>query len=333
MTQKKSKTTPEPTSKLLVYLRLFRLPNVFTAMADVAMGFLFVRQSLEPVAMFVCLLAASSLFYTAGMVLNDVFDYDVDKRERPERPLPSGQISLRWASWLGFKMLLVGVGLAWLAGYIHAGDAQPVVAWRSGAVAVLLVTCVLLYDGGLKRTVVGPLAMGACRFFNVLLGMSLAAWVANDHIWTLYFDVSELLVAGGIGVYIVGVTWFARTEAKISSRWHLGLATGVMIVGITMLAMFNQFGLNESRITRDANTEIIWPTLLLVLVFTIARRCLKAVRNPTPQRVQDAVKQCIFSLIILDASVVLALGLPQYAIGVVALLVPTIVLGNYVYST
>ena len=34
-----------------------------------------------------------ALFYTAGMILNDVLDDDVDRRERPERPLPSGAVS------------------------------------------------------------------------------------------------------------------------------------------------------------------------------------------------------------------------------------------------
>ena len=32
-------------------------------------------------------------FYTAGMILNDLLDYEVDVRERPERPLPSGAVS------------------------------------------------------------------------------------------------------------------------------------------------------------------------------------------------------------------------------------------------
>jgi hypothetical protein len=181
--------------------------------------------------------------------------------------------------------------------------------------------------------------MGGCRFFNVLLGMSLVPKnsFSDLTIWRLpyfYFDGSELIVAGGIGVYVAGVTWFARTEAKTSSRLQLGIATGVMVTGIAILAMFNQFGLGRERFALGPNSESIWPLLLFVLVFTIARRCLRAVRDPTPQRVQDAVKQCIFSLIILDASVVLAAVVPPYyAIGVVALLVPTIVLGNYVYST
>ena len=31
--------------------------------------------------------------YAAGMVLNDAFDAELDARERPERPIPSGRIS------------------------------------------------------------------------------------------------------------------------------------------------------------------------------------------------------------------------------------------------
>jgi len=80
--------TSADSSKLLAYLQLFRAPNVFTAIADVAMGFVFVTGSLQPVGGFLCLALASCLLYTAGMILNDVYDFDVDLKERPSRPLP-----------------------------------------------------------------------------------------------------------------------------------------------------------------------------------------------------------------------------------------------------
>ena len=81
----------EPTpSRVRAYLQLFRLPNVFTAMADIAMGLLVTYGDQTTPAAPVLLLLASSLIYTAGMVLNDVYDYEVDVQERPHRPLPSG---------------------------------------------------------------------------------------------------------------------------------------------------------------------------------------------------------------------------------------------------
>ena len=51
-------SSSKPPSKLLSWLRLMRLPNVFTALADVTMGYLFVRHELTPVEAFACIAAA-----------------------------------------------------------------------------------------------------------------------------------------------------------------------------------------------------------------------------------------------------------------------------------
>ena len=102
--------------------------------------------------------------------------------------------------------------------------------WRPLAVSGGLAVLVLLYDSSLKRTPLGPVAMGGCRFLNVLLGMSLAA----EH-----WSEVNYWVAGGIGLYIVGVTWFARNEAKETIfRGQLLLATLVIVAGMALLAWF-----------------------------------------------------------------------------------------------
>src|SRR5688572_14330554 len=120
-------------SKLLAYLRLLRLPNVFTAIADVSMGLLFAQGVSGPLETFLCLLAASSLLYLAGMVLNDVFDLEVDRQERPERPLPSGQIPLGFAKALGWGLLTLGLVAGVAAGWV--APLENSLPWRSGAVA------------------------------------------------------------------------------------------------------------------------------------------------------------------------------------------------------
>src|SRR4051812_380657 len=81
-------------SAILPWLRLMRLPNVFTAVADVAMGYLFVQREVTNGLVLGCLIVASACLYTAGIILNDVFDHGIDAKERPFRPIPSGQISL-----------------------------------------------------------------------------------------------------------------------------------------------------------------------------------------------------------------------------------------------
>ncbi|MCA9215415.1 MAG: UbiA family prenyltransferase, partial [Planctomycetales bacterium] len=177
----------------LSYLRLLRAPNVFTAVADIAMGFLFVTHSLVPVGGLALLLVATCGLYLAGMVLNDVFDVEVDRQERPQRPIPSGEISLGRAKTIGFGLLVVGVVAGVFAGLFFS--APGVGRLRSGTVAIILALSVLIYDGGVKKTFFGAIAMGLCRTCNVLLGMSLFPAVGRSELLT--FSVSQWAVAGG----------------------------------------------------------------------------------------------------------------------------------------
>ncbi|MHB0955584.1 MAG: UbiA family prenyltransferase [Pirellulaceae bacterium] len=315
-------------SKLLDYFRLFRLTNVFTAIADVTMGFLFVHHTLQPWPVFLTLAAASCLLYTAGMVLNDVGDIEQDRRERPERPLPAGRIALASARRLGWTLLVGGVLCGWLAG--RWGLVEEALVWRSGLVATLLAACVVAYDGGLKRTPAGPLAMGACRLLNVLLGMSVAApWVDSPSV--IGYGTHHLLAASGIGLYIAGVTWFARTEATVSGRWSLGAGTVVMLAGIGLLGALHAE--LPSGYPRHLPRESTWLLLLGLLTFVIVRRCVIAVIEPSPRRVQQAVRNSLWSLIFLDAAVALLVSPPGWSLVILAYLVPTMVLGNWIEST
>ena len=155
-------------------LQLIRLPNMFTALADVTMGYLFVQGGLHPLANYLVLALASLLLYAAGMVLNDLWDIEQDRRERPERHWRRGAFRCRWlGDW--------GSGCCWAASSV----AGPLVSfrrarwhsmakWRSRDAAG---SAGCWYDAKLKRTPLGPLAMGGCRALNVLLGMSLAVQI------------------------------------------------------------------------------------------------------------------------------------------------------------
>jgi len=299
-----------------------RLPNVFTAVADVAMGYLFVHRAVDQPGALACLIAASAALYTAGMVLNDVFDFEIDAKERPFRPLPSGQISLAAAQALGFTLLVIGVALGWLAGFLPGVTVG--LPWRSGLVASMLAASVLTYDGFLKNTPIGPLAMGACRFLNVLLAMSTAP--LDRQALVLGFGPGELLAAAGIGAYIVGVTWFARSEAGASRGPILLAAMLIMACGVVIL------GASAVYARLHVDPQVYW-LLLTLLSFTVLRRCGTAAFDPKPQKVQLAVKHSILSLIWLDAATALAVAGPVYGIAVAALLIPALLLGRWVYST
>lgn len=310
-------------NRLLAWLRLFRLPNVFTAIADIGMGIVVARHELVPLGLVLSLVAASACIYTAGMVLNDLFDLEIDRQERPFRPLPSGQISVGLARNVGFALLLAGIAFAACAGFLYRD--LLFAAWRPPFLATLLAAAVLLYDGGLKKTFAGPLGMGLCRFLNVLLGMSAGEGPLNP--FALGYELPSFGIAAGIGLYIVGVTWFARQEAEESKVGQLALATGVMAAGIALLG----FSLDGHSATRQPATTC-WLLLGLVSI-TIFRRCLLAVSNPDAAHVQAAVKQAILSLIVLDASIALVTGPPAWALLILSLMLPALLLGRWVYST
>ncbi len=245
------------------------------------------------------------------MVWNDFFDLEQDRRERPFRPIPSGRISRRTAGALGAALLVGGWCVALLAGWRGDGfQATP------AAIAGLLVLAILLYDGWLKRTWAGPLGMGACRLLNVLLGLTLAVdlgWPWGPHL------------ALAVGVYIVGVTWFARTEARTSSRTALKGAAAVMLAGLVL-------ALAVPAWLPSGTGSPLFPYLLVGLGFGVGLPVGRAIAEPIPKHVQGAVRRAIMGLVVLDAVLATAfVGLAGLLI--LLLLLPALYLGRWIYST
>lgn len=109
--------------------------------------------------------AAAVCLYWAGMAANDWADRDVDARERPERPIPSGRVAPGTAFGIAAALSATGLTLAGLAG-----------GRRALAAAVPLAGLAWWYDTRLKATPAGPAAMAACRGLDVLLGASSGNW-------------------------------------------------------------------------------------------------------------------------------------------------------------
>jgi hypothetical protein len=308
-----------PNPRLLAFAQLMRLPNVFTAFADIALATCAGAAVLVDVpgsfwASAVLLALASGCLYLAGMVWNDVFDRAEDAEARAFRPIPSGRVTVRTAVVLGVVLFAMGLLFAALAGL--PGNAE----WNSGPLwyAVAIVVAVLAYDGGLKRTPTGPLAMASCRFLNVLLGLSTLPDAAIDVEMRLH-------LAGVVGIYIVGVTWFARTEEGRSNRRQLLAAAGVIALSLVLALVL------RAKLPSGSGT-ILFPYLLVLFGFLIGRPVARAVSSPGSREVQAAVKRCVLGLVVLDAVLAAAfVGLPGLVI--LLLLPPALVIGKWVYST
>jgi 4-hydroxybenzoate polyprenyltransferase len=211
--------------------------------------------------------------------------------------------------------LFAGAASGWAAAFL-IGDMLP------GAIAVILVISILIYDAGLKFTALGPVLMGACRMFNVLLGMSAAGGPFGTENW---------VVAGAIGLYIVGVTWFARTENTRSSRTHLALSTVVMMLGIALLSSLPHWSERINPLLHEEPQR--WWLLMLILGLLIGWRCLRAIIEPGPAQVQAAVAQSIISLIILDAAACYVVRDVFWSAMILVLLLPAMFLGKWIELT
>jgi 4-hydroxybenzoate polyprenyltransferase len=296
------------------------------------MGYLFVHSPPPVLPTYVALVSASCFLYAAGTVLNDVFDRRIDARDRPDRPLPSGRVSLACAQAIGYVFLVSGLTAGGLAGWLSPDPLGS--AARSALVAAALAVSIVVYDAWGKLTWGGPLAMGACRMLNVLMGMSVAGFPDRSGWQLAGYDGAQWAVAGGIGLYVAGVTWFARGETGRSQRWSLAGATGTMIAGLALLALFPGWGAYaRGEVPLRVDPVIVWPMLVALLGLTVVRRAVWAVADPSPVRVQTGVQQFILSLIVFDAAIVLAVRGPWLAISVLLLLVPACVVGRWVYST
>ena len=220
-------TAPGRCSAFKRYSQLLRLPAVFTALADIFLGFMLTHAEIGdaplPLAM---LLATSACLYLAGMVFNDVFDRRIDAVERPQRPIPSGRVPLANAVAIGVGLVVAGLGCAAALRWI-----DPLLCgWNPLCVAGLIAAAVFLYDGVLKSTPLGPVSMGLCRFLNVILGASASGFLLGKPFYN-----PQRWIAVGLAVYVAGVTWFARSEATHSRRGPLVFGLAVVNAGLAIL--------------------------------------------------------------------------------------------------
>ncbi|MEI6129291.1 MAG: UbiA family prenyltransferase [Planctomycetota bacterium] len=188
-------------ARLLPFLRLVRAGTLFSPGCDVIAGICILGASSAPApGIRNCALAvlASIGLYAAGMVWNDVADRREDARNRPERPLPSGDLSLTVAVLIGIALIAVSL-LITPCRYHHA------------AIAGLL----LAYDFFCKRwRWLGAMTMGSLRCLNLLVASSL--FEAST---TTQLPHRSLIVAGiCYGIYILFVTILGILEDESSPR-------------------------------------------------------------------------------------------------------------------
>ncbi|MFD1562009.1 UbiA family prenyltransferase [Haloarchaeobius amylolyticus] len=295
-------TGSERRGSLGAYAQLVRLPNLFTAPPDVILGAALVAvagSDPSPIAVAGVALA-SVLLYAGGTTLNDAFDAPIDARERPERPIPAGHVSRPAAFGFGFGLLAVAVGVAFVA------------AAGPGAIAAgLVAAAVVAYDGLLKGTAAGFLAMGATRGLNVLLGTTAAGSAV------LAAPARVLAVSAVVTAYIATVTFMADSETEGGNRGAVaaaggGAAVAVLAVGWYLVAL--EPPPLETGVAIGFAAAFCW---------WVGRPLRTASADPVSSTVGPAVGACVLGLVLLDTAFAAAAGV-RWAAAVAVFLVPAV---------
>lgn len=285
------------------YLELIRIPNVFTAQADILAGFLIAGGGIHEIHLFIYLLCASSFLYSAGIVLNDTFDYSVDLKERPHRPIPSGRIKRREALSLGVIFLVVGAFLS------------TQVSGTSFIISLFLIVSIVSYNGGIKKlSWLGPANMGGCRYLNLLLGLSV--FPLSSHTFLL-----PLLT----GVFVFGVTVLSQWETRDE---HLAFPTAISIGSIiAVLALYALFFRWEILFQKSG--------LCLCAIWALLSSgyLMYALMKKSHAHTQKTVTVLILSLVILDGIIVAGIRPVYWALTVWILLFPTTIIARKFYVT
>lgn len=197
------------------YAELGRISNLPTCVSNVlvgcaigAAGQTFPWSSAPWIAAAVC------LFYVAGMALNDAVDVEIDRRERPERPIPSGRIRLREAYGL--------VGLAFAAGLAVLSLLGPAAL----ATGLALVAVIILYDLLHKRFAASVMLMGSTRGLVYLVAAVAVGWPLAVR--------PALLLAGTLTLYTIAITVVARSEnqQQLDARRWISVAMPVVVLAV-----------------------------------------------------------------------------------------------------
>ncbi len=289
--------------KLSVALKLGRVSNLPTVWSNVLTGMALAGTATVDWRLLL-LVVSLSLFYVGGMFLNDAFDHGFDAKARPERPIPSGQVSAVQVHAFGFGMMAVAlVLLAWI-GYGY----EPFTQWRPIAAGLALAAAIVFYNWHHKDNPLSPLVMGICRMLvYVTAALAVAAALPQQ----------VVIAAVVLLCYLIGLTYAAKKEhlGRLENSWPLAFLAVPLIYGIYLA---------------PAQPAVLLP---LALLAAWALYALRLLRRRNPGDVPRAVISLIAGISLLDAILLSGTGHILFACLAVAAFAMTLALQRWITGT
>jgi 4-hydroxybenzoate polyprenyltransferase len=290
------------------YLILVRFPNLFTLPSNILVGFVIVSTlSQTAFVQVLFVVTISILIYCVGIILNDYFDFTIDKKERPNRPLPSGKISRKIAIILAFVFSILALILSFI------------MSVQTLAISSILLAVIFAYDKYLKKTSVGPYTIATARVMNILLGVS----VNINNIGNYAQIVILTFVLSITFVYVSLIGFLSRYEIYgFSNNLKLFLFPTVLGVIITSIILFSYAGFFR------------YDSLIILALFSfIMGLSFYEISKKDSLDIQKIIQNMILSIIILDSTFLSGIRGIELGLVVLTLLAPLLLLSKKMYMT
>ena len=292
------------------YLVLIRFPNLFTIPSNIIVGFsqlvLFPEAGIENLLL---LTTTSILLYVVGIIINDYRELEIDRKERPDRPLPAGKISPRSALAFVFVAAISAIFLATLVGI------------PSVLLAVILLITIIAYDCWLKNNFLGYFAIALARVINVVLGYSagITLLISNQNEIT---RLSVILISTFL--YVTAISYISRKEVESSpkkSNFQISIVLLSLIPAI--LTFFTLSGVFK------------WDLFLSLIIFIgmLIESLVGKYGSPNPEVAKKIVRNLVLSIIILDSTFLSGTLGFAYGLSLLVLLIPAVILSRRFYVT
>jgi hypothetical protein len=271
-------TTASPLNwrqKLAAYLALARISNTPTVVTNVLAGASLGlaasgRGVIAPLYVMVAISLAMVLYYTAGMVLNDICDYEFDKQKRADRPLVTGAVSMNEAKVLTHALFATGSILLALV------DIKLLL------IGFVLVGFITVYDTWHKGNVLSPVIMAINRMLVYVIAFIAFYPTPTTALW---------IALGLLMSYMIGLTFIAKseTEDSFSKYWPLAVLYLPVVYFLTQLNQPNA-------------------ALTLILLIAFALWIAYSVRFVYQGKIGKGITSLIAGISLYDALVIVVAG-------------------------
>ena len=286
------------------YFTLIRLPNLFTVISNILVGY-FLVFTIHDVDIYSLsyLFLVSIFLYIGGVVMNDLFDIKLDKSERPDRPLPSNQITKKNAIIICIFTLTISAIVSLFLNLF------------TFFTTISMIFLIFVYNYKTKSTKWRSITLGTIRSLNIFLGSSIFINNLNQNM------LPFIIILTTTFFYIFAIGILSKNESKKIEQTNT-ISSSFLIVYIIIFSIFILIVFEIDFFNFIAIINLI---IFLILIVYYHLNCIK--KNNDPYTIQWTVKNLIISIIIFDSIFITGL-IGMYGFATLLLLIPSIILSK-----